>query len=72
MVTAERTKKGNEIPQTAQKAGNWVSFYIGIEVIIENYTWNGSIINIPPIKSVVSYIDEHFQIRTLVILRATV
>ena len=37
-----------------EKAGNWVSFYIGIEVITEYDTWNGSIINIPPIPSFVS------------------
>ena len=46
--------KGGGGESDNKKLGNWVSFYIGIEVIIENYTWNGSIINIPPIKSVVS------------------
>ena len=37
-----------------QKAGNWVSFHIGIEVITEYDTCNGSITSIPPIPSVVS------------------
>ena len=40
-VTVERTKKRLWNPPNGPKAGNWVSFYIGIDVIIENYTWYG-------------------------------
>ena len=69
-VILDRTKKRLWNPPNGPKAGNWVSFYIGIDVIIENYTWNGSIINIPPDK--IRCIDEDFQSRVLVILRATV